>query len=115
MSDTNDFNQARDEALGALLRNHLSAPDDAAFAARMRVEAVAAARTGDWTAVAHWALPGLAAAALLLAALGAALGRALPESPASRTASGSTAGSLLELASDSTPTGGVALLAVMTY
>ena len=114
MSDTNDFNQARDEALGALLRNHLSAPDDAAFAARMRVEAVAAARTSDWTAVAHWALPGLAAAALLLAAVGAALGRTLQES-AARTAAGSTAGSLLELASDSTPTGGVALLAVMTY
>jgi hypothetical protein len=114
MSSLNDFDQARDETLGALLRDHLSGPDDAAFAARMRIEAVATARASDWNAVAHWALPGLAAAALLLAALGAVVGRAMP-APATRTASGSAAGSLLELASDSTPTGGVALLAVMTY
>jgi hypothetical protein len=114
MSDMNDFNPDRDEALGALLRAHLSGPDDATFAARMRAEAVGLAQGNGWGAVAHWALPGLAAAALLLAALGAAFGRALPV-PAPRTASGSAAGSLLELASDSTPTGGVALLAVMNY
>jgi len=114
MSDMHDFNPDRDEALGALLREHLSGPDDAAFAARMRTEAVGMAQGSGWGAVAHWALPGLAAAALLLAALGAAFGRALP-APASRTAAGSAAGSLLELASDSTPTGGVALLAVMNY
>jgi len=115
MKDMNEFNAGRDEALGALLRAHLSAPDDAAFAARMRAEAVAMAQQGNgWGTVAHWALPGLAAAALLLAALGAAFGRAMP-APAARTAAGSAAGSLLELASDSTPSGGVALLAVMTY
>ncbi len=114
MSDTNDFDQDRDEALGALLRGHLSAADDAAFAARMRDEAVATAQAGDWSAVAHWALPGLVAAALLIAALGAAVGRAMPASTA-RTASGSTAGSLTELASDSTQAGGGALLAVMSY
>ena len=60
MSEMNDFNPARDEALGALLRDHLSAPDDAAFVARMRAEAVAMAQANGWGAVAHWALPGLA-------------------------------------------------------
>lgn len=114
MSDRNDFDQARDEALGALLRSHLTAQDDAAFAARMRAEATAMAQANGWGVVAHWALPGLAAAALLVAALGAAFGWALPES-APRTASASAAGSLLQLASDSTPSGGVALLAVLTY
>jgi hypothetical protein len=114
MSDTNDFNDARDDALGTLLREHLSADDDAAFAARMRLEAMAAAQASDWSAVAHWALPALAAAALLLAAMGAAFGRVMPESMA-HTASGSTAGSLTELASDSTQAGGGALLAVMSY
>jgi hypothetical protein len=114
MTKLPDFTAGRDEALGALLRNHLSAPDDAAFAARMREAAVAAAREGEWRAVARWTLPGLAAAAILLAVLGAAFGRAATES-GTRTAAGSAAGSLIELASDSTPAGSVALLAVMTY
>jgi hypothetical protein len=114
MTTLPDFESGRDEALGSLLRSHLSAPDDAVFAARMRSAAVAAAREGDWRAVARWALPGLAAAALLLAVLGAALGGAAPESGL-RSASGSAAGSLVELAGDNTPAGSVALLAVMTY
>jgi hypothetical protein len=113
MTDQLDFTPDRDEALGALLRAHLASPDDAAFAARMRTAAVAAAAEGDWRAVARWALPGLAAAAVLLAVLGAALGG--PPSGGTRTASGSAGGSLLELDSDSTPAGGVALLAVMAY
>jgi len=114
MTDMAHLTPERDEALGALLRAHLSAPDDAAFAARMRGAAIAAAAEGDWRAVARWALPGLAAAAVLLALLGAAFGRASAES-GTRSADGSAAGSLLELASDSTPAGSVALLAVMTY
>lgn len=114
MTTLPNFDSGRDETLGALLRDHLSAPDDAIFAVRMREAAVAAARQGEWQAVARWALPGLAAAALLLAVLGAALGGATPE-PEVRAASGTAAGSLVELAGDDTPAGSVALLAVMTY
>ena len=51
---------------------------------------------------------------VLLAVVGAALGGSTSDA-ATRTAAGSAAGSLLELASDSTPAGGVALLAVMAY
>ena len=114
MNNQQDFTPDRDEALGTLLRAHLSSPDDAAFAARMRNAAVAAAADGEWRAVARWALPGLAAAAVLLAVLGAALGGS-SSNAGTRTASGSADPSLLELASDSTPAGGGALLAVMAY
>ena len=54
MTDNQDFTAGRDEALGALLRAHLSAPDDAAFAGRMRGVAVAAAEEGEWRSVARW-------------------------------------------------------------
>ena len=114
MTEQLEFTPDRDEVLGAKLRAHLSSPDDAAFAARMRNAAVAAAAEGEWRAVARWALPGLAAAAVLMAVLGAALGGSTFNG-GSRTASGSADGSLLELASDSIPAGGVALLAVMAY
>ena len=114
MTNQPDFTPDRDEALGALLRSHLSSPDDAAFAAQMRGAAVAAAAEGEWRSVARWALPGLAAAAVLLAVLGAALGGSTTDL-APRTASGSAGGTLLELANDSTPAGSVALLAVMAY
>lgn len=113
MTDNQDFTAGRDEALGALLRAHLSAPDDDAFAVRMRGVAVAAAEEGEWRSVARWTLPGLAAAAVLLAVLGAAFGGGA--SSGARTASSSAAGSLVELASDTAPAGSVALLAVMAY
>ncbi|MDH4132571.1 MAG: hypothetical protein OEV95_12285 [Gemmatimonadota bacterium] len=114
MTDLNEFTTGRDEELGSLLRAHLSAPDDAAFAARMRIEAIAAAEDTAWRSVARGTLPGLAAAAVVLAVLGAALGGGSPQ-PATRSASGSAAGSLVELASDTSPAGSVALLAVMAY
>jgi hypothetical protein len=114
MTDMQDFNPGRDEALGALLRAHLSSPDDAAFAGRMRSVAVSAAEEGEWRSVARWALPGLAAAAVLLAVLGAAFGGTTSQS-AARPGSNSEAGSLVELASDTAPAGSVALLAVMAY
>ncbi len=114
MTDMQDFTAGRDDELGALLRAHLSAPDDAAFAGRMRSVAVAAAEEGEWRSVARWALPGLAAAAVVLAVLGAAFG-GIGGQPGSRTASNSAAGSLVELASDTAPAGSVALLAVMAY
>lgn len=113
MTEHNEFTAGRDEELGSLLRAHLSAPDDAAFAARMRGAAVAAAEDTAWRSVARWTLPGLAAAAVLLAVLGAAFGSAT--APTANRAAASAAGSLVELASDSSPAGSVALLAVMSY
>jgi len=114
MPEMNEFTAGRDEELGALLRAHFAAPDDAAFAARMRAAAVTAADETAWRSVGRWTLPGLAAAALLLAVLGATLGRVTPQ-PAAQASAGSAAGSLVELASDSSPAGSVALLAVMAY
>lgn len=114
MAEMQDFPAGRDEELGALLRAHLSAPDDAAFAARMRIAAVAAADETAWRGVARWTLPGLAAAAVLLAVLGAAFGSAAAPT-ANGAVANSAAGSLVELASDSSPAGSVALLAVMSY
>jgi len=114
MTDLSEFTTGRDEELGSLLRAHLSAPDDAAFAARMRIEAIATADETPWRAVARWTLPGLAAAAVILAVLGATLGETTPQ-PAARGASATAAGSLVELASDSSPAGSIALLAVMAY
>jgi hypothetical protein len=114
MTDMRDFTAGRDEELGALLHAHLSSPDDAEFAGRMRRAAVAAAEEGAWRAVARWTLPGLAAAAVLLAVLGAAFGSTTAQT-GSRTASSSAAGSLVELASDTAPAGSIALLAVMAY
>jgi hypothetical protein len=114
MTEHNEFTAARDEDLGALLRAHLSAPDDEAFAARMRVAAVAVADETAWRSVARWTLPGLAAAAIVLAVLGATLGGTTTQ-PTARATAGSAAGSLVEPASDTSPAGSAALLAVMAY
>jgi hypothetical protein len=62
----NPFDAERDPALGTLLREALAAPDDAAFAARVRA-AVGAAPGSAWDLLARWARPGLVAAAVLLA------------------------------------------------
>lgn len=113
MTDSPDFRPGRDEALGALLRAHLSAGDDAAFAARMRAAAAAAAAEGEWRRVARWAIPGLAAAAVLLLALAGAL---RPAGGDTVQAVRSPGGSLIELASDTAAAGGgEALLAAMSY
>lgn len=114
MTKQSDFSTGRDDALGSLLRAHLSAPDDAPFAARMRELAVAAAEDTAWLSVARWTLPGLAAAAILLAVLGAALGGPLTPTTGP-TVANSAGGSLVEMAGDSTPEGSSALLAVMAY
>jgi hypothetical protein len=62
----NPFDAERDPALGALLREALAAPDDAAFVARVRA-AVGSAPGSAWDFLARWARPGLVAAAALLA------------------------------------------------
>jgi hypothetical protein len=68
------FDSRPDAALGQLLREHLGADDDAAFAARVRAALAAApapaARRSSWDVLAAWARPGLAAAAVLVLALG---------------------------------------------
>jgi len=107
MSQLQDFTPGRDEALGVLLRERFASADDAAFAARMRAAAEAAAAEGAWRAVARWTLPGLAAAAVLLAVLARTLAPLDVEATA--------AGSFVELASDASTSGGTALLTVMAY
>lgn len=114
MTTTPDFTGGQDDELGTLLRAHLSASDDAAFATRMRAVAVTAAEETAWRTVARWTLPGLAAAAILLAVFGAALGGPAV-SATSGTVASTAAGSLVEMAGDSSPEGSVALLAVMAY
>lgn len=69
------FDSRPDPALGHLLREHLAAADDGAFAARMRA-LVAGTRQSSWDVLSAWAAPGLAVAAMLLLALGLVLGRA---------------------------------------
>ena len=66
MTDT-AFSGERDAALGALLREALDAPDQAAFAARVRAEL---ATPGAWDFLARWARPGLVAAAAIALAAG---------------------------------------------
>lgn len=67
------FDHQPDPVIGGLLREHLSAHDDAAFALRMRRVARGeqerlAASSPEWDQLARWLRPGLAAAAAVLAA-----------------------------------------------
>lgn len=107
MSQHQDFTPGRDEPLGALLRERFASVDEGAFAARMRVAAEAAAAEGAWRSVARWTLPGLAAAAILLAVLARSL--------TPQDIEGTATGSFVELASDGSTSGGTALLTVMAY
>ena len=70
---TSPFDARPDEALGRLLREHLSGADSAAFAARVRA---AIALEGDtaWDVLARWTRPGLVAAAALALTVGLWLG-----------------------------------------
>ena len=74
MTPLDNIDPERDEELGALLRNHLSAPSDAGFAAavmeRLRGDQV----ESSWDVLARWAPLGMAAAALLGLATGLWLG-----------------------------------------
>ena len=109
--ETNEFFSGRDDALGAELRAHFASPDDARFAARMRDLATRAARETAWDVLGRWAVPGLAAAALLIVADGAWVG--LGEGPdQTATAEPTTpAAALVELAGDYTAPGGAVVLA----
>lgn len=72
MNDVNEFEQVPDDQLGALLRAHLTAGDDRAFAAAVmaRVRHEPTPRASSWDILAQWAPRGLAVAALLALAVG---------------------------------------------
>jgi hypothetical protein len=72
MTDRNEFDANPDRALGEVLREHLTAPDDAAFAARVMARIRLEPRDSSWDILAQWMPRGLAAAATL--ALAVALG-----------------------------------------
>jgi hypothetical protein len=109
--ETNEFFSGRDAALGAELRAHLASPDDAGFAARMRVLAVAASRETAWDVLTRWAVPGLAAAALLIIVMGAWLGTGTGGDQAATAGQPTPADALVELAGDYTAPGGDVVLA----
>ena len=67
---TNAFDPRPDPELGHLLREHLSGSDAAGFGARLRAAVAAAQPVSPWDVLSGWAMPGLAAAAVLLVALG---------------------------------------------
>jgi hypothetical protein len=69
------FDPQRDEALGELLRAHLSSDDDAAFAARVRGDT-------SWDVLARWARPGVAAAAGIAATIALWLALSSAQAPA---------------------------------
>jgi hypothetical protein len=71
MTNTTPFGDGADVELGAALRAHLDAPDPAGFAARVRAALPARSPSSGWEVLARWTTPRLAAAAILLAALGA--------------------------------------------
>lgn len=70
----NAFDPRPDPELGHLLREHLSGGDVEGFGARLRAAVAAAQPASPWDVLAGWAMPGLAAAAVVLFALGMALG-----------------------------------------
>ncbi len=65
MTDRNDFDANPDRALGEMLREHLTLPDDAAFAARVIERIRLEPRESSWEVLARWMPRGLAVAASL--------------------------------------------------
>lgn len=67
----NQFAHEPDPELGALLREALEADDAAGFAARVVARLRTEPQDSVFEALTRWSMPGLAAAAVLLATLGA--------------------------------------------
>jgi len=109
--ETNEFFSGRDDALGAELKAHFASPDDASFAARLRELATEAARETAWDVLTRWAAPGLAAAALLIIAVGAWLGAGTGSDQSAAAGQTTPAAALVELAGDYTAPGGAVVLA----
>ena len=76
MTERNEFGPERDEALGALLHEHLSTTDDASFAESVMARIRREPRESSWEVLAGWAPLGMAAAAILALATGLWLGSA---------------------------------------
>ena len=72
MSEINPFDPERDPALGALLRDALSASDEAGFLARVRASVALTRQERTLDVLARWLRPNVAAAAAIML-LGAAL------------------------------------------
>jgi hypothetical protein len=72
---TDPFDPRPDSELGHLLREHLGGGDPAAFGARLRAAVAGAQPPSPWDVLSGWAMPGLAAAAILMLTLGALLSR----------------------------------------
>ncbi len=70
MTDRNDFDGSPDRALGELLRQHLTPPDEAGFAARVMERIWLTPRDSSWDVLAQWTPRGLAVAAVMLFAIG---------------------------------------------
>jgi len=81
MTDRNEFGPERDEALGALLHEHLSTTDDASFAESVMARIRREPRESSWEVLAGWAPLGMAAAAILAVAAGLWLGSARRDVP----------------------------------
>ena len=70
MTDRNDFDGSPDRALGELLRQHLTPPGEAGFAARVMEQVRRTPRDSSWDVLAQWTPRGLAVAAVMLLAMG---------------------------------------------
>jgi hypothetical protein len=111
--ETNEFFTGRDEALGAELRAHFASTDDARFAARLRELATSAARETVWDVLGRWALPGLAAAALLIVAVGAWFGLGVGSDQSAAADPTTPAAALVDLAGDYGAPGGAVVLTAL--
>ena len=81
MTERNAFGPERDEALGALLYQHLNPDDDATFAEGVMALIRREPRESSWEVLAGWAPLGMAAAAILALATGLWLGSARRDLP----------------------------------
>jgi len=76
MTEHISFEPERDEALGALLHQHLSSAGDASFTQRVMSRIRREPRESSWEVLAGWAPLGMAAAAILALVTGLWLGSA---------------------------------------
>ena len=104
----NPFDHERDAELGALLRAHLDAGDDAAFARRVRSALAAEAAAGPFEVLGAWLRPGIAAAAIIALAAGWYI------TTGTRTEVASAAATPVEIFAGTTATGGADFMLAST-
>jgi anti-sigma factor RsiW len=81
MTEHNAFEPERDEALGALLHEHLSPTNNASFTERVMSRIRLEPHESSWEVLAGWAPLGMAAAAILALATGLWLGSTSSDPP----------------------------------